>query len=84
MLNILIPNGPSQNILGSCGSPRRKTFSASTRNFTKDGQMVFSIPVITQQSATYNTHTIREFLANKEFELVNQEKAFLKFLKKMV
>ena len=30
------------------------------------------------QSATYNTHTIREFLVNKEFELVNQEKAFSK------
>ena len=30
------------------------------------------------QSKTYNTHTIREFLANKEFELVNQEKAFSK------
>ena len=30
------------------------------------------------QSATYNTHTIREFLLNKEFELVNQEKAFSK------
>ena len=28
------------------------------------------------QSKTYNTHTIREFLANKEFKLVNQEKAF--------
>ena len=30
------------------------------------------------QSATYNTHTITEFLVNKEFELVNQEKAFSK------
>ena len=30
------------------------------------------------QSATYNTYTIREFLVNKEFELVNQEKAFSK------
>ena len=30
------------------------------------------------QSATYNTHTIKEFLVNKEFELVNQEKAFSK------
>ena len=30
------------------------------------------------QSKTYNTHTIREFLVNKEFELVNQEKAFSK------
>ena len=50
VLNILIPNGPLQDILGSCGSPRRKTFSASTRNFTKDGQMAFSIPVITQGS----------------------------------
>ena len=33
------------------------------------------------QSATYNTHTIREFLVNKEFELVNQEKAFSKVFK---
>ena len=33
-------NGPSQDILGSCGSPRRKTFSASTE-FLKDGRMVF-------------------------------------------
>ena len=30
------------------------------------------------QSATYNTHPIKEFLVNKEFELVNQEKAFSK------
>ena len=30
------------------------------------------------QSATYNTHTIREFLVNKEFQLVNQDKAFSK------
>ena len=30
------------------------------------------------QSATYNAHTIKEFLENKEFELVNQERAFSK------
>ena len=30
------------------------------------------------QSATYNTHTIKEFPVNKEFELVNQERAFSK------
>ena len=30
------------------------------------------------QSATYNTHTIKEFLENKEFGLVNQDKAFSK------
>jgi len=30
------------------------------------------------QSKTYNTHTIGEFLVNKEFELVNFEKAFFK------
>ena len=30
------------------------------------------------QSATYNTHTIKEFLVNNEFELVNQDKAFSK------
>ena len=30
------------------------------------------------QSATYNTHTIKEFLGNKEFELVNQDNAFSK------
>ena len=30
------------------------------------------------QSATYNTHTIKEFLENKEFELVNQQRAFSK------
>ena len=30
------------------------------------------------QSATYNTHTIKEFLGNKEFGLVNQDKAFSK------
>ena len=28
------------------------------------------------QSATYNSYTIREFLDNREFFLVNQEKAF--------
>ena len=36
------------------------------------------------KSATYNTHKIREFLVNKEFELVNQKKAFSKVLKKIV
>ncbi len=30
------------------------------------------------QSATYNTHTIKEFLGNKEFGLVNQDNAFSK------
>ncbi len=30
------------------------------------------------QSKTYNTYTIKEFLSNKEFQLVNQEKAFSK------
>ena len=28
------------------------------------------------QSATYNTYTIKEFLGNREFGLVNQNKAF--------
>ena len=82
VLNILIPNGPSQDILRICGLPRRKTFSASTRNFYKgwaDG--VFYSCDYAGQSATYNTHTIREFLLNKKFELVNQEKAFSKVFK---
>ena len=30
------------------------------------------------QSATYNAYTLKEFLGNKEFELVNQDKAFSK------
>ena len=30
------------------------------------------------QSATYNSYTIKEFIENKEFELVNQDKAFSK------
>ena len=30
------------------------------------------------QSATYNTHAIKEFLGNKEFGLVNQDNAFSK------
>ena len=30
------------------------------------------------QSATYNTYSIKEFLRNKEFALVNQDKAFSK------
>ena len=30
------------------------------------------------QSATYNAYTIKEFLENKEFELVNQDNAFSK------
>ena len=50
MLNILIPNGPSSDILVSCGMPKKKTSSAGNSNFLKDGQMVFSIPVITSVS----------------------------------
>ena len=47
--------------------------------YKSNGQMVFSIPVIMQVNLQlYNTHTIREFLVNKEFELVNQEKEFSK------
>jgi hypothetical protein len=79
VLSILIPNGPSQDILGSCGSPRRKTFSAKHQEFYKgwaDG--VFYSCDYAGQSATYNVHTIKEFLENKEFELVNQERAFSK------
>ena len=34
------------------------------------------------QSATYNFHTTKEFLENKEFELVNQDKAFSKVFAK--
>ena len=34
------------------------------------------------QSKTYNTHTIKEFLGNKEFGLVNQDKAFSKVFAK--
>ena len=30
------------------------------------------------QSATYNAHSIKEFIENKEFELVNQDRAFSK------
>ena len=30
------------------------------------------------QSATYNSYSIKEFLENKEFELVNQDNAFSK------
>ena len=36
------------------------------------------------QSATYNTHTIKEFLGNKEFGLVNQDNAFSKVFAAMV
>ena len=32
------------------------------------------------QSATYNAYTLKEFLGNKEFELVNQDNAFSKVL----
>ena len=34
------------------------------------------------QSVTYNAYTIKEFIENKEFELVNQEKAFSKVFAK--
>ena len=34
------------------------------------------------QSATYNTYTIKEFMENKEFELVNQDRAFSKVFAK--
>ena len=34
------------------------------------------------QSATYNTHSIKEFIENKKFELVNQDRAFSKVFKK--
>ena len=33
------------------------------------------------QSATYNAHSIKEFIENKEFELVNQDRAFSKVFK---
>ena len=50
MLNILILNGQLQYILESYGTPRKKIFSVRNRSFLKDGQMVFSITVITQVS----------------------------------
>ena len=34
------------------------------------------------QSSTYNFYTIKEFIENKEFELVNQDKAFSKVFAK--
>lgn len=41
------------------------------------GKWYFYSCDFTGQSATYNAYSIKEFLGNKEFELVNQQ-AFLK------
>ena len=85
MLSILIPNGPSQDILGSCGSPSRKTFLVNTRNFTKDGQMGFSIPVTTQGSLQLIILIqLENSLRTRNLNSSIKRKRFQKFLKKMV
>ena len=47
MLSILIPNGASQDILGSGGSPSRKTFSVNTTKlFAPHGQVSFLVQAL--------------------------------------
>ena len=78
MLNILITNGPSQDILGVMVRRRGRHSRQAPGILQRMGDGVFYSCDYAGQSATYNAHTIKEFLKNKEFELVNQERAFSK------